>query len=318
MLAFLVSNNLLQGCRDLDNVDFYAGMKAVATTWAENSYEAATYELLDDPDRQNFCSGIGMFFALMLVMRMKIAALSSWGTVCSSWIFVSSSVTKRTIDNILGDPSCKGVNEGNLQVSRMALLWEVIKVRKGIMWLEQPGSSRMHLHPRLHQFLQRYPTYECRTWMGCFGGETPKPTVLRSNRWYVTKMKRTMNEDLRKSLSTTCIRTVHPVTGRLEATGGKLLKESQVYPKQYAVEMFNLWHQYDQPGKCSWPSASEVAAQINEEGFSSDSDNENVGLSNRDPWPDLDLESIHAVMKSEKAKEARMQGSQAAATSSRM
>ena len=295
MLAFLVSNDLLRGCPDLDNVDFYAGMKAVSMTWIENSYESATYELLDDPERQNVCSGIGMLFALMLIMRMKIGALSSWGTVCSSWIFVSSSVTKRTTENILGDPSCKGVTDGNLQVSRMALLWELIKVRKGIMWLEQPGSSRMHLHPRLHQFMQRNPTYECRTWMGCFGGETPKPTVLRSNRWYVTKMKRKMTEELRKSLCTTCTRTVHPVTGRLEATGGKLLKESQVYPKQYAVEMFNLWHQYDRPGKRRVINYSECFGVINYS-ESSDSDNEDVGLSNRDPWPDLDLESIHEVM----------------------
>ena len=295
MLAFLVSNDLLRGCPDLDNVDFYAGMKAVSMTWIENSYESATYELLDDPERQHFCKGIGMLFALMLIMRMKIGALSSWGTVCSSWIFVSSSVTKRTTENILGDPSCKGVTDGNLQVSRMALLWELIKVRKGIMWLEQPGSSRMHLHPRLHQFMQRNPTYECHTWMGCFGGETPKPTVLRSNRWYVTKMKRKMTEELRKSLCTTCTRTVHPVTGRLEATGGKLLKESQVYPKQYAVEMFNLWHQYDRPGKRRVINYSECFGVINYS-ESSDSDNEDVGLSNRDPWPDLDLESIHEVM----------------------
>lgn len=287
MLAFLTSNGLPQSGRDLDNVDFYAGKKAVAMTWIERAFTAETYEILDDPDCQNFCSGMGMLFACMLIMRMKINALSSWGTVCSSWIFVSASVTKRTLENILGDTSCAGVSEGNLQVSRMVLLWELIKIRRGIMWLEQPGSSRMHLHPRLHNFMQRNPTYECRTWMGCFGGETPKATVLRSNRWWVTKMKRKMTEQLRKSLSTTCVRTVHPVTGKLEATGGKLLKNSQVYPKQYAVAMCDLWQSYD---------ASAAVAHIDCECSSSDSDNEDVELSNRDSWPDLDLESIHEVM----------------------
>ena len=97
------------GDRDLDNVDFYAGKKAVANTWQENSFKAATYEILDDPERENFCSGLGFFFALLLIMRMRVGALASWGTVCSSWIFVSAGSTKRTANNILGDTSCSGV-----------------------------------------------------------------------------------------------------------------------------------------------------------------------------------------------------------------
>ena len=296
MLAFLVSNSLIRGGRDLDNVDFFAGMKAVSNTWNEHSFAAASYELLDDPQCQNFCSGPGLLFALMLTMRMRMGALSSWGTVCSSWIFVSSSVTKRTDENILGDTSCKGVADGNLQVSRMALLWELMKVRNGIFWLEQPGSSKMHLHPRMHQWMQQNPTYECRTWMGCFGGETPKPTILRSNRWYVTKMKRRMTEELRKSLSTTCTRTVHPITGRLECSGGKRLKESQVYPKQYAVEMFRLWHRYECGCGNVPPPERQHTDNNGPECFSSDSDSEDLELSNRDPWPDLDLVSIQNTM----------------------
>lgn len=55
-----------------------------------------------------------------MVWRLKTDALLFAAPVCSSWVWMSRSCTKRTPDNPLGDVSRPNVVAGNLQVSRCA------------------------------------------------------------------------------------------------------------------------------------------------------------------------------------------------------
>eukprot|EP00969_Alexandrium_andersonii_P109155 4815579-Alexandrium_andersonii.AAC.1 len=48
----------------------------------------------------------------------------------------------------------------------------------------------MHLHPRMAWLLQLFPEVRTFTYMGCYGAETLKPTVLRSNKHWTRELAR--------------------------------------------------------------------------------------------------------------------------------
>ena len=85
--------------------------------------------------------------------------------------------------------------------------------------------------------------------MGSFGGETLKPTVLRSNRAWVRKLRRTANAEdrarflLHKQTNGENVNRLEDgVCGRKRFGGnGQRLKESQIYPQGYADAVVNVW-----------------------------------------------------------------------------
>ena len=110
-----------------------------------------------------------------------------WATVCSSWVWICRSTTKRSIAFPLGiEPRCKAVEAGNIMVSNMAvlLLWALAKK---VSWVvEQPGTSLMFEHPRLKQVKDAMrsstdPRFQWTTetiCMGAHGANSSKPTML--------------------------------------------------------------------------------------------------------------------------------------------
>ena len=133
----------------------------------------------------DLCSGAGFVTALIFVLRLKANGFSSWGAVCSSWIWVVRSTSQRSKTNPLGDTSKEFVRIGNQMVARMALLLLVLDASACVWLLEQPASSLMALHPYLAWVFESHANvFQCQTSMGGFGATTRKPTVLRSNRWF--------------------------------------------------------------------------------------------------------------------------------------
>ena len=53
------------------------------------------------------------------------------------------------------------------------------------------GGAKIGLHRRFKQLLQRTESYQTYTWLGMYGGKTPKPIRLWSNADWVENMKRT-------------------------------------------------------------------------------------------------------------------------------
>ena len=141
----------------------------------------------------------------------------------------------------MGHSDKPSVHKANVMVSRMALLWFVVRMKRGALLLEQPLGSVMGLHPRL----ERLGLPSISTWMGCFGGETPKPTRLFANRVeLIGPLKRKMNKILRSSLAKTTINKVNEA-GEMKVYGDlETLKLSQIYPAPYAkavVESYSRW-----------------------------------------------------------------------------
>ena len=63
----------------------------------------------------------------------------------------------------------------------MAKLIEIMESRKVYWLVEQPEGSRFFKFPDVKAVLERTPHYVIKTWMGHFGGQMPKPTMLVGN-----------------------------------------------------------------------------------------------------------------------------------------
>ena len=48
--------------------------------------------------------------------------------------------------------------------------------------LEQPGSSLLELHPAFQRLSKHFQIFKVFTWVGAYGGHSPKPTILYSNK----------------------------------------------------------------------------------------------------------------------------------------
>ena len=229
--------------RDLDCLDFFAGLQAVTHAWLERGWKAIPYEIKMGGVAHDLCSGAGFVTALIFVLRLKANGFSSWGTVCSSWIWVVRSTSQRSKTNPLGDTSKEFVRIGNQMVARMALLLLVLDASACVWLLEQPASSLMALHPYLAWVFESHANvFQCQTSMGGFGATTRKPTVLRSNRWWVSHLERKAPA---LPESTTTIKRMCPITGNMQVTGNKTeLKITQVYPPAYGIALCQEWEMW--------------------------------------------------------------------------
>jgi hypothetical protein len=88
-------------------------------------------------------SVIGFLVAIKDVLRLHEKGLLFGGVVCSSFIWLSSSNTKRSAAKPMGDQSNSAVVMGNLLAVRFCLLVLLAISRKCYWFIEQPGSSRL-------------------------------------------------------------------------------------------------------------------------------------------------------------------------------
>ena len=233
--------------RDLWMADMYAGEGAVSKAFRSAGFAAAEFEIRRSRAHMDMLTPTGLMVATILGLRLAPGGLSSWGTVCTSFIFVSQPQCQRTPENPLGNLQRSEVRAGNQMVSRMVMVIMLILVRGGQWLLEQPGSSRMAWVPRLQWLLSRFDNHVARTWMGAFGGPTWKPTILRSSSAWVHLMHRALTDDDKKRCQdqTTCKKHWDPIRQKWHVSGKlKELKESQVYPLEYGMAMFDFWKRH--------------------------------------------------------------------------
>ena len=162
-------------------VEFYAGVGNVARAFTKEGLEAKTYDIVQDANFMNMSSAYAFLTAIAYCMMLRKYSLSHWASVCSTWIWISRSSTKRGDSTPWGTAdSCSGVATANEQVVRMAMLFMLCRVRQVYWMLEQPMSSSMDKLSIMQQGCIGWST-RINTNMGAFGADSKKPTWLRSN-----------------------------------------------------------------------------------------------------------------------------------------
>lgn len=89
------------------------------------------------------------------------------------------------------------------------------------------------------------PWVAVRTWMGCFGHFSPKPTLLFGDWQFLRLLKRRLTRDIKATLSSVDV-TVKYVNknGALRCHGGSRLKETQEYTREFGKSVAQLKVRY--------------------------------------------------------------------------
>ena len=224
-----------------NHVEFFAGQKAVTKAFVSKGCRALSFEL-KDCELLDVCSHCGYVCAILLCLRLAWGAGALAAPVCSSWVWVSRSSTKRSLFNPLGSCRCASVITGNEMVSKLCLLiWLLHSM--GVVWLvEQPANSLLEAHPRWQKLIATIKTWRVRIYMGDYGAESPKPTwIYAPVPWIheIVDFRIKTEGPAMKSTVVTCTRTVD-ARGRVRTTGGPDLKATQTYPEGFGAAVYQL------------------------------------------------------------------------------
>ena len=138
----------------------------------------------------DFCSFEGFLQAVVLVLRMKPGALLHIGLPCNGFIFMSSSVHKRSKEAPLGDMSRPSVVRSNCIFHRTVLLMYLALARRVYFFLEQPRSSVIPYMAAMQELLSLCGRgYHCTWWMGSFGHWCIKPSLGLGNTPWMPKLQ---------------------------------------------------------------------------------------------------------------------------------
>ena len=98
--------------RNIDLVDLFAGQARI-TRWATCGGLKAIAMDKTYGDHMNLLEPAGLALTILLVLRIKENGLLTAGPQCSSWVWLSRKVTKRSSQNPLGDSAVAAVQDGN-------------------------------------------------------------------------------------------------------------------------------------------------------------------------------------------------------------
>ena len=162
------------------------------------------------------------------------------GQVCSTWVWLARSSTRRTELMPRGNLFSKCVREGNRMAARTALSICFCYARNIDFVVEQPGSSILWRHDALRHVAFRarelgFVYHQISTYMSQFNAPTSKHTTLTGNRsWLHALARDSPGEDLEPS--NTCNRSVS-AAGRRQVNGDRTgaLKQTQDYTREFGV-----------------------------------------------------------------------------------
>ena len=175
----------------------------------------------------------GLRLWLYELCRSALGCLVWNGTQCSSFVALCRHQSqRRESKSYLGDEAREFVRQGNAQMRVLSLIVLLSCVLGNKVVVEQPMSSCLPLIEPLRSLLQFSRCTRTTTWLGCFGGETPKPLQL----WHSCPAYAA----LRRKRPPGCFGQLTVRTGRKYSGKPKALKASQAYPTAFGREVARI------------------------------------------------------------------------------
>lgn len=241
--------------RNIQFLDVCAG-KARISRWAMLHGLTAAAVDCDYGDHMDINSDIGLALLIILALRVVVGGLIFMGPQCSSWIWMCRSISKRSASDTTGDTSRQFVVDGNRLNSRCGLVCAIAHMM-GVHWvIEQPGSSLFFESPPMAATIQHCAAQSVKFPMGDYGHGSRKPTILvgtvawlpqfaqkpKAKQKATTKPKQMDKPKAKKNdkpkatpkAKSTLVTRWHQ-GGTTKVRGNSNLKESQVYPVQFAL-----------------------------------------------------------------------------------
>ena len=204
-------------------VELFAGSGNLTKAFRELGAASLRYDKKYNSTLHDFLSKLGYAWATYQSLRVMKYGHGHGGMRCALWVWISSSVHKRTNENIFGDTSRKDVRDANQTAQQMACLLKLWKMRGLTFSLEQPSSSRFYDYPNIADFLQddEVEAWRLFIWMGSYGHTMPKPCE-----WY-TNLPIELMGDLERPRPMNCQGGGYRTDGNW-VTGTAQLTDSQV------------------------------------------------------------------------------------------
>ena len=270
--------------KTVDVNDFYSGKALITQQGLMQGYAVNSYEYLNEPQLENAIGAEGLLTMLAYVLRCRQGSLNHWGTVCSSWLWVSRGTTGRSSWNPEGSRRSSSTKIGNTKVSIMTLMLYVLVAKRCIWILEQPASSIMSYFPTMVRLRNQAGCgwSEVQTWMAEYGGDCCKPTTLIGNAKWLHCLARTLSKESRKRIGVSdMVIRYEGLDGSQKVTGNKeVMKQSQEYPLGYAQEVIKNFAQNDVHETASESSESDVDGGYN------------YGFDDDNLWKDAHLDEV--------------------------
>ena len=203
----------------------------------EMGYNAQASDIMTDP-AADISKQSGFFALLGLALRLQEHGLILAGPPCSLFIFLSSSVHKRSVSNPHGDCTRADVRLSNLVVTNFIHIL-LVCVPRGVKFIiEQPLTSTMYSLPCFNQLGETLGWEDfatITTYMWWFGHDMVKPTKLLSN------MRSTRLLARRQPPNTGERRSEYVRYTPAGAAGGRLLHRSAMYTRPFVMAVFCAW-----------------------------------------------------------------------------
>lgn len=244
--------------RDLDVVELWSGVGAIAGSAVDSGFKACCFDLhrvpgvtdCPGPEQEDITTKQGFEAALALVLGIRPGGLLHLAPDCSSFAFPNSARHKRRIGQEMGDTSYGPVACGNL-MGVIAMFLAIVAMCRGVhVSLENPpGSMYFHMIEKLcPQFMSHMvPQLVHR----CAYDRSPEPRIAKKYKWHATG-----SWICCLSLACRC-KGEHRQLGYRHGEHAEKwtglhaeLTESGAYPKELGSRLVAAWSTASPPAQC--------------------------------------------------------------------
>ena len=211
-------------------VEFFAGHGLLTQAHVKMGFRCSRFDVLYDASHDVLeTHGLRLWIDELVFTSPR--SLQWYGTVCSSWVTLCQSKSKRVPSNgYLGDTSRPFVQKGNAQMVATSLLVFLSWMMNNEPILEQPATSSMPKAEPLATVFKYVGAIRTTTWLGAFGAKTWKPLQV----WHCDGVFANLRRK-RPPISPEAHEALVHKRGRKFSGNHRALKASQAYPAEFGV-----------------------------------------------------------------------------------
>jgi len=229
------------GRRDLSCLDLFGASGAIKNAWSRNKKKAELYDIKTNGPQHDICSEGGFENLLQLGLRIKPGGVIVAGPPCSLFIFLSSSIHRRSPHRPWGNQEYRSVRLSNCIVRNMTTFLQLMSARHVHWVIEQPFGSQMFRLPPLRRLMREVDAVQVTTYMGCFSHKMKKRTILAGTLPSLPRMERSLRPQDRKRFDKNKKKFYIRCDGKVHGT--KALQSSADYTPKFCEALYTCWKQ---------------------------------------------------------------------------
>ena len=235
------------GPRDLVLLSVFDASQVVRRQWERMGFKSESVDIATDA-QHDMTSRAGFFLVLTLMLALMPYGMCILAPPCSLFVWLSSSMHKRSFANLQGDTRHFLVRLGNILARNTAVLVRAqLKFRSDTWTLtEQPKNSWMFKLPEWQAVWSGFYLRQCLTYQGLFGMPIEKGTHLLHNLPGDSHVARKMTFALKQKILRRNARLGIKSDQFYKKKNGSVsgtnkLSQTSVYPQKFVEALYQQW-----------------------------------------------------------------------------